>query len=162
MFQIWESGQLDIIISRQTLLCLSQYQEHVSISGLSKSSFPTFLPFHSFHYTKQVTSPEAPSRFLPCFCSHFTVPGAAILPVQAQEPPIGWSTATWVPCYPCKNQSSCWWAPVRTPASTSPSLPTWHRLSLYLLEQSLAVNRSEVESPRWTHTLAIFPTGDHR
>lgn len=58
VFQIWESGTLDIIISRQTLLCLSQYQEHVSISGLSVSSFPTFLPFHSFHYTKQVTSPE--------------------------------------------------------------------------------------------------------
>ena len=89
-----ENGTLDIIISKQALLCLSQHQEHVSISRLSASSFPTFLHFHSIKSSKS-HSPKTPSKFLPlCFCpempfsSHFTVPGAAILHMPGSGPSL--------------------------------------------------------------------------
>ena len=107
VFQIWESGTLDIIISRQALLCLSQHQEHVSISGLSASCFPTFLRFHSFRYLSKSQPPKTPSRFLPlCICSESLCLEQPSCPMQAQDPPSGWSTATWVSWSPCESQNS--------------------------------------------------------
>lgn len=163
-----ENGTLDIIISRQALLCLSQHQEHVSISRLSASSFPTFLCFHSTKSSKS-HSPKTPSKFLPlCFCTempfcpHFTVPGAATLHVQAQALPLRWSTAAWAPCHPCKNQSSL---RVGTSSDSCLCLLLLAHLAqaqFIFVGESLAVNRSEVDSHRWTHTLAIFLAGDHR
>ena len=161
VFQIWESGTLDIIISRQALLCLSQHQEHVSISGLSASCFPAFLRFHSFRYPKQAT---APGRRPPgsCFCSESLCLEQPSCPCRPRTLPQDGARPCGFPGPPARVRTPCWWAPVQAPASASPPLPVWHRLGLYLLEQSLAVNRSEVGSHRWTHTLAIFPAGDHR
>lgn len=108
------------------------------------SNFP---PFHSFHYTKQVTSEDALQILPLCFCSHFTVPGAAILPVQAQEPPLGWSTATWSSLLPLQNQSSLL---VGTSSDSCLHLPLafFFPDSVYICwSKSLAVNRSEVEAP---------------